>query len=117
MIQAEILEYLLPRGCVEPFVSVPAIDNNPEETYYSLVRTINISYFKSHISAELRSVREGQKLIILDRDIPVAEVVPFLPAEEALVGRTQTRELTFKKLDLRVERDPLEFLMEDRGVR
>ena len=46
-------------------------------THYGLVNTSNISYFKAHLSQELRAVRNGERIIILDRDIPVAEVMPY----------------------------------------
>lgn len=85
-------------------------------TYYSLVKTSNISYFKAHISQELRSVRAGERIIIVDRDIPVAEVVP-IPAESKLQVRQPTKKLTFRTLSFKTDQDPLNDLMEDRTSR
>jgi len=39
--------------------------------------TITISFFKAHISEQLRKVRKGARIIISDRDTPIAEVVPY----------------------------------------
>ncbi len=53
------------------------LDKINHMTHYGLVNTSNISYFKAHLSQELRAVRNGERIIILDRDIPVAEVMPY----------------------------------------
>ena len=77
------------------------------------MKTINISYFKAHISQELRAVRNGEKLIIKDRDIPVADVVPH-NEEPVLTVRSPIKKLFFKSLGFSVQKDPLSILMEDR---
>ncbi len=41
------------------------------------MKTMTISYFKAHISEQLRRVRKGARIVISDRDTPVAEVVEF----------------------------------------
>ena len=81
------------------------------------MRTRNISQFKAHISEELLAVRRGERIIILDRDIPVADVIPHKKADERLVSTAPTRQLSFRKLGISVARDPLEVLGEDRGRR
>ena len=85
-------------------------------TYDSLVKTSSISYFKAHISQQLRSVREGERIIILDRDIPVAEVVPHRK-ESILAVRQPTRELSLRKMSFTLAEDPLTDLMEERTRR
>lgn len=40
------------------------------------MKTATISDFKAHISENLRLVRAGEHILILDRDHPVAEVGP-----------------------------------------
>ena len=81
------------------------------------MRTTNISEFKAHISRELQAVREGERIVILDRDIPVADVVPHQKTETSLVPRLPTRPLEYRKLGISVTRDPLEVLAEERGAR
>ena len=85
-------------------------------TYYGLVKTSSISYFKAHISQELRSVRAGERIIIMDRDIPVAEVIPHRE-ESRLAVRQRTRNLAFRRLSFKTERDPLVELLDDRANR
>ena len=38
-----------------------------------------ISNFRNHLSRYLRAVRRGETLEILDRDVPIARVVPIAP--------------------------------------
>ena len=82
------------------------------------VKTITISYFKAHLSEELRKVRRGARLLISDRDTPIAEVVPFRQAAAPLDIRAP-RVSPFKVplSRLRIDHDPLEYLLEDRGTR
>ena len=81
------------------------------------MKTTNISQFKAHISQELRAVRAGERIVIMDRDIPVAEVVPYRATAPELTVRLPVGELAFRDLKIRVERDPVELLMEERGKR
>ena len=81
------------------------------------MKTTNISQFKAHLSRELRAVRAGEHIVIMDRDIPVAEVVPYRTTAPELAVRVPLGELGFRDLKIRVERDPVEFLTEDRARR
>lgn len=80
------------------------------------MKTTNISQFKAHISRELRAVRAGEHIVIMDRDIPVAEVVPYQAAPELTV-HPPAGELDFRDLKINVERDPVDILMEERDKR
>lgn len=82
------------------------------------MKTITISYFKSHISEELRRVRKGARIVISDRETPIAEVVPFRSTEPTVSIRAPRRP-SFKVLNsaVRIGHDPLEYLMEDRTSR
>ena len=81
------------------------------------MKTTNISRFKAHLSEDLRAVRAGERIVIMDRDIPVAKVVPYQEFTPDLTVRVPVGELTFRDLKIRVERDPVEFLMEERAKR
>jgi prevent-host-death family protein len=87
-------------------------------TEIGLVKTITISYFKAHISEELRKVRKGARIIISDRDNPIAEVVPYR-TEPAALGVRQPRTTPFvvTPSTFKIEHDPLEYLLEDREKR
>ena len=39
--------------------------------------SVRIAKFKAHLSRYLRAVRSGHELTILDRDTPVARVLPY----------------------------------------
>jgi len=80
------------------------------------VKTINISTFKAKISEQLQRVRRGEKIIITDRDTPIATVSPFVKEPDLIIHAPKGK-LSFPKLTFRVAQDPLDFLMEDRAKR
>ena len=87
-------------------------------TEIGLVKTITISYFKAHISEELRKVRKGARIIIADRDNPIAEVVPYRTAISALaVRQPRTTPFIARRPTFKIEHDPMEYLLEDRAKR
>lgn len=45
--------------------------------YNMTMNKVRIAEFKSHLSEHLRKVRAGRSLTVLDRNTPVARVVPF----------------------------------------
>ena len=69
------------------------------------------------MSRELRSVRAGEHIVIMDRDIPVAEVIPYQVITPELIVRPPVGELAFRDLKINVERDPVDILMEERDKR
>jgi antitoxin (DNA-binding transcriptional repressor) of toxin-antitoxin stability system len=52
-----------------------------------VMKTVRIADLKAHLSEHLRSVRQGRSLTVLDRDTPIARLVPFLPQTEMLTIR------------------------------
>jgi len=46
------------------------------------MRTANIGTLKNQLSAYLRFVRNGEEVIVCDRNVPVARILPFHPAED-----------------------------------
>ena len=79
---------------------------------------VRIADLKAHLSEHLRKVRGGRTLTVLDRDTPVARLVPY-DAEEPL----QVRRATRKPSDLRLPPPPpartesLSVLLADRTSR
>jgi prevent-host-death family protein len=45
------------------------------------MRSVNIAELKNRLSAYLQHVRAGEEIIIRDRDLPVAKLVPLSPAD------------------------------------
>ena len=46
------------------------------------MRTANIGVLKNQLSAYLKFVRNGEEVVICDRNIPVARIVPLQPPSE-----------------------------------
>lgn len=44
--------------------------------------SVNIRDLKANLSAHLQAVRAGQELTVLDRNLPIAKIIPFDPADE-----------------------------------
>ncbi len=51
--------------------------------------TVNIRDLKTNLSAHLNKVRAGEEIVILDRNTPVAKIIPFDPALEPTVEEMQ----------------------------
>jgi prevent-host-death family protein len=79
---------------------------------------VRIADLKAHLSEHLRKVRGGRTLTVLDRETPVARIVPY-DDEEPL----QVRRATRKPSDLRLPPPPpaptdsLTVLLQDRASR
>ena len=59
--------------------------------YNVVMKTVRIAELKARLSEHLKSVRKGRTLTVLDRDTPVARIVPY--AAELLEVRRATRRL------------------------
>ena len=59
--------------------------------YNMVMTTVRIAELKARLSEHLRSVRKGRTLTVLDRDTPVARIVPY--AVEPIEVRRATRRL------------------------
>ncbi len=82
------------------------------------VKSVRIADLKARLSEHLRYVRRGHVLTILDRDTPVARVVPVDEGSGLVIRRPEP---TAKKVgdiqlprQVRVARDPVAVLLEDR---
>lgn len=85
--------------------------------YTMVMGTVRIAELKSRLSEHLRSVRKGRTLTVLDRDTPVARIVPY--AAEPLEVRRATRRVRDVKLPPppASPTDSLAVLLEDRRRR
>jgi prevent-host-death family protein len=57
--------------------------------YNMVMTTVRIAELKARLSEHLRSVRKGRTLTVLDRDTPVARIIPYAP--EPIEIRRATR--------------------------
>jgi prevent-host-death family protein len=46
------------------------------------MRTVNISVLKAHLSAHIEMVRNGEEVLVCDRNKPVARIVPCSTDDE-----------------------------------
>jgi antitoxin (DNA-binding transcriptional repressor) of toxin-antitoxin stability system len=58
--------------------------------HYEVMKQVGIAELKSHLSQYLRAVRGGQTIAVLDRDIPVAQIVPIAKGSELRVRKPAT---------------------------
>lgn len=79
--------------------------------------TVRIAALKARLSEYLRSVRKGRTLTVLDRDTPIARIVPV--SVEPLEVRRATRRLRDLTLPPppSVPTDSLAILLDDRRRR
>jgi prevent-host-death family protein len=81
------------------------------------MKTVGIADLKAHLSEHLKSVRKGRSLTVLDRDTPVARIVPLTTeALEIRRARRQPKDLALP-LPPDAPTDSLTLLLEDRGRR
>ena len=79
------------------------------------METISISKLKAHLSSELKKVQKGTRLIVLDHNRPVAELVPT-ETEELFLREAETM-YSSRRLSPLSQKDPLEDLIEERSDR
>ena len=79
---------------------------------------VGIADLKAHLSHHLRKVRRGSTVTVLDRDTPIATIVPYA-SEIPLEIRRATRKPSDLELPprLRKRTDSLAALLEDRASR
>jgi prevent-host-death family protein len=46
------------------------------------MRTANIGQLKNQLSAYIKHVRNGEEVIVCDRNVPVARILPFEPHDD-----------------------------------
>jgi antitoxin (DNA-binding transcriptional repressor) of toxin-antitoxin stability system len=88
------------------------------DDHYRVMSRVGIADLKAHLSQHLRKVRRGHTLTVLDRDNPVAQIVPF-DREAPLEIRRATRKAKDRPLPPPPEgsTDSLADLLEDRASR
>lgn len=79
---------------------------------------VGIADLKAHLSEHLRRVRGGRTLTILDRQTPVAQIVPY-GVEAPLEVRRATRRPSQLRLPSRpsTPTDGLSLVLQDRAAR
>jgi prevent-host-death family protein len=47
------------------------------------MRTVNVESLKNRLSSYLREVRRGEEILISDRNVPIARIVPLSSTDDA----------------------------------
>ena len=85
--------------------------------YHMTMSKVGVAALKAKLSEHLRAVRKGRTVTVVDRDTPIARIVPY----EA--DRLEVRKATRRVRDVPVSRKPkiptdsLSLLLEDRRRR
>ena len=78
---------------------------------------VGIAELKAHLSEHLRSVRNGRSLTVLDRNTPIARIVPYAaPPLEIRKATRRLRDLTLPSKPPK-RTDSVAVLVEDRRRR
>ena len=88
------------------------------DDHNQVMSRVGIADLKAHLSQHLRKVRAGRTLTVLDRDTPVAQIVPY-EADAPLEVRRATRSPRELRLPPPAEppTDSLPVLLKDRASR
>jgi antitoxin (DNA-binding transcriptional repressor) of toxin-antitoxin stability system len=87
------------------------------DDYNMVMKGIGIAELKAKLSEHLRLVRKGRTLTVLDRDTPIAQIVPY--QAQSLEVRSATRRPRDLQLPPRpsARTESLAVLLADRGRR
>ena len=77
------------------------------------MHSISIAKLKATLSAELKRVRAGESVTVLDRSTPIAMITP-LP-EEIKIVKAAGKPYLFRELRPLTSLDPLVYLAKERG--
>jgi prevent-host-death family protein len=85
------------------------------------MKQVRIAELKSHLSEYLRAVRGGQTIAVLDRDTPVAHIVPIRDKASLKIRKPQPGSPPLNRVPLprplKIKLDVLELLLEERQLR
>ena len=87
--------------------------------YLEVMKTVRIAELKARLSEYLREVRRGHPVTVMDRQTPVASLVPYAPSGEPLrmrapLGRFPSTQDVPRPPPLRMETDVVDLLLEER---
>lgn len=86
--------------------------------YVMTMTQVRIAELKARLSEYLRSVRRGRSITVLDRDTPVARVVPYVERDLLRVREPRGRAASIQEVPLppplSIELDVVELLLEER---
>jgi prevent-host-death family protein len=86
--------------------------------YHIVMKRVRIADLKARLSEHLRSVRGGEVITVLDRETPIARIVPHRENEPLLTVRSRAPGATLQSLrlppPLKTDVDAVDLLLQDR---
>ena len=83
---------------------------------------VQIGELRNHLSAYLKKVRQGVRVLIKDRDLPIGQITPIsaeneepFKAQEPADGYEGLKSLSFPEIE--IDQDVVEYLLQDRRLR
>ena len=84
------------------------------------MKHVRIAELKSHLSEYLRAVRGGQTIAVLDRETPLAHIVPIIDKARLKIRKPQSGSPPVNRVPLprplKITLDVVELLLEERQV-
>jgi prevent-host-death family protein len=77
------------------------------------METISVSALKAHLSGELKKVKQGARVVVLEHKRPIAVLIPY--ESEALIIREPEAPYEYRDLAALTTRDPSDVLDEERA--
>jgi prevent-host-death family protein len=65
----------------------PRLANSTRYGHHEVMKQVRIAELKAHLSEYLRAVRSGQTIAVLDRETPVAQIVPIAERATLLIRK------------------------------
>ena len=90
--------------------------------YLQVMKAVRVAELKSHLSEHLPSVRPGHPLVVLDRDTPIAKIVPCPngvlspPIRQPLPRSRKPKDFRLPA-PLKLRHAPVALLLDDRHLR
>lgn len=86
------------------------------------MKTVRVAELKARLSAHLRGVRRGRELTVMDRDTPIARIIPYEKGPSTLTVRSplpDAPKLAAIRMPhpLALKTDVVKLLAEERGDR
>jgi prevent-host-death family protein len=106
---------------VGPVVSSPPLDEMTRCDYLLVMKKVRIAELKARLSEHLRAVRRGETYTVMDRQTPIARLLPYGAEVEPLRVRKPMRRVpTLQDValppPLKIDVDPVALLLEERQV-
>ncbi|OGW59984.1 MAG: hypothetical protein A2V83_07700 [Nitrospirae bacterium RBG_16_64_22] len=67
------------------------LDIMTNDDYLVVMKNVRIANLKANLSRHLRDVRRGHPLVVMDRETPIARLVPYAGEGEPLIVRHPRR--------------------------